>query len=112
MILEALGVPPQAIEQCGGANTSEELTHLAQLIKPGERAGLVTSAWHLPRALRLAGRHGLQLEPVPADFQGPQPNAGQRPGFGATVLLCIPDAEALLFAARWEKEHMAELVGR
>jgi uncharacterized SAM-binding protein YcdF (DUF218 family) len=111
-ILESLGVPPTAIERSGGSNTAEELAHIAQIVKPGERVGLITSAWHMPRALRLARRHDLELEPVPADFLGSRPDAAQPPGFGATVLLCIPDAEALVVAARWEKEQLARIVGR
>jgi uncharacterized SAM-binding protein YcdF (DUF218 family) len=112
LILEALGVPRGAIERSSGTNTAEELASIAQVAKPGERMGLITSAWHMPRALRLARRHGLELEPVPADFVGSRPDAAQPPGFGATVLLCIPDAEALVVAARWEKEQLARIVGR
>jgi uncharacterized SAM-binding protein YcdF (DUF218 family) len=111
-ILEALGVPRDVLEQSGGTNTAEEFAHLAQAIKPGEHVGLVTSAWHMPRALRLARKNGLELEPVPADFQGTPADAAGPSGLGALVLACIPDAEALMSSARWEKEKLAQLVGR
>lgn len=111
-ILQSLGVPAGAIEQSGGTNTSEEFARLAGVLRPGERVGLVTSAWHMPRAMRLAGGQGLKLHPVPADFQGRPPQADSTLTLGATMMAGIPDAEALLSAARWEKEQLAGLVGR
>jgi uncharacterized SAM-binding protein YcdF (DUF218 family) len=111
-ILTALGVPPEVLEQSGGANTAEEFAHLAQTIKPGQHVGLVTSAWHMPRALRLARKNGLEVEPVPADFQGAPAGVPGHLGFGGTVFACIPDAEALMTAAMWEKEQLARLVDR
>lgn len=111
-ILTALGVPPESLEQSGGMNTSEEFAHLTQVIKPDQHVGLVTSAWHMSRALRLAGQNGLESEPVPADFQGAPPGAPLSLGFGATVFACIPDAESLMTAALWEKEQLARVVGR
>jgi len=35
-----------------------------------KRLGLVTSAWHMRRAMRLAEKNNLSLEPLPADFRG------------------------------------------
>lgn len=111
-ILTALGVPEGAIVHSGGTNTSEEFVRIAEVLQPGERVGLVTSAWHMPRAQRLALKQGLQVHPVPADFQGAPPQADRPFTLGAVVMGCIPDAEALLTAARWEKEQLARLVGR
>lgn len=111
-ILTALGVPADSLEQSGGANTSEEFAQLAKAIKPEQHVGLVTSAWHMSRALRLARQDGLEPEPVPADFQGAPPEAPLDLGFGATVFACIPDAESLMAAALWEKEQLARVVGR
>ncbi len=34
------------------------------------RVGLISSAWHLRRALRLAARHDFDPVPLPADFRG------------------------------------------
>ncbi len=68
-----LGIPENRILQIHGRNTREEMIALRQLVDEHpewKRLGLVTSAWHLPRALRLAKEHDLNLEPLPADFRG------------------------------------------
>ncbi len=35
-----------------------------------QRVGLLTSAWHLRRVLRIAERHDFHPTPLPADFRG------------------------------------------
>ncbi len=67
-ILAGLGVPATHIEQIGGVNTIAEMRILAKTIEPWDRVGLITSAWHMSRALRLAQAEGLQFVPLPADF--------------------------------------------
>lgn len=66
-----LGIPDDAIVQVDGRNTSEEMQNLKELLgrTQAKRVGLLTSAFHLPRAERLARRHGLDLIPIAADFQ-------------------------------------------
>lgn len=65
-----IGIPAQAIQMIAGRNTVEEMASVAELLAGSSppRVGLVTSAWHLPRAMRLASARGLKLIPVPADF--------------------------------------------
>jgi uncharacterized SAM-binding protein YcdF (DUF218 family) len=68
-----LGIPSSAmIAAPGPRTTSEEMRVYARLIAQHgwQRVGLVTSAWHLPRALRLAQRQGLTLDPIAADWKG------------------------------------------
>ena len=68
-ILIRLGVPQTAIEICGGRNTSEEMQSLGKrFFSSAERVGLVTSAWHMTRVLRLAERCNFSPLPLPADF--------------------------------------------
>lgn len=113
-LLKSLDVPESAMALSGGTNTAEELLHLAEGAPLTGRVGLLTSAWHLPRALRLARSHGLVMEPVPADFQGDPEAAAPTPapGLGAVVINAIPTAEALAAAGRLGKEYLAGLVGR
>lgn len=74
-LLRTAGVPADAIVALRGANTRAELanvrTWLDQLpdAERPRRVGLLTSAWHLNRAMRVAGEAGLKdLVPVPADW--------------------------------------------
>lgn len=48
-------------------DTADEVRTLAALAN-GEPVALVTSAWHLPRAVALAEKQGVNVVPCPADF--------------------------------------------
>lgn len=109
-VLQSLGVPADAIEFGEGRTTAEELANLKrQLGDQPQRIGIVTSAWHLSRALRLAEHQGLKLIPLPADFM-----AGKvRSRTNAELIKdCIPEADSLLATTALLKEHLAALVGR
>lgn len=109
-ILVGLGVPDAAIERLGGHNTSEEMQTLSKRFgDEGVRVGLVTSAWHLPRALRLARANGLDPVPLPADFIA-GPDVPQTTA--QFITSCIPQADNFFSVARIAKEHLAGLVGR
>jgi uncharacterized SAM-binding protein YcdF (DUF218 family) len=68
------------------------------------RVGLLSSAWHLPRALALARREALEVVPVPSDWRGRMPRfqpwhlVPQEEGFQKTQMAC------------WER--LGRLVGR
>ena len=109
-ILMSLGVPESSIELLAGRNTSEEMHLLGESFgNTDQRIGLITSAWHLPRALRLASRNKLKPEPLPADFiTGP----ASRLTTGDMVLSCVPQHGALRVAAKVLKEYLGILAGR
>lgn len=108
-VLLQLNVPQNAIEKMGGINTSEELRKLGARFKQEQRIGLITSAWHLGRAMRLAETNGLQAQPLPAGFRSFE----QKPVTLAGMMLSlIPDDEALASSASSLREHLAALVGR
>ena len=68
-----LGVPAAAVLAVEGPrSTSEEIAVTAPLVRQRgwRRVGLVTSAWHLRRALGLCRRAGMDVVPLPADFLG------------------------------------------
>ena len=110
-ILQGLGVPEHAIEKLGGRNTSEEMVSLGERFGNGnQRVGLLTSAWHLPRATRLASKNGFDPTPLPADFAtGP---GGTPPTTGEIVLSIIPQADALTTTTKMCKERLGAMVGR
>jgi uncharacterized SAM-binding protein YcdF (DUF218 family) len=65
-----LGFPRERIVEIDHSrDTAEEISALRQLVGE-ERLALVTSAWHLPRAMRLAEGEGLDAFPCPADYLG------------------------------------------
>lgn len=110
-ILTRLGVPESSIERIGGKNTSEEMQNLGARFKNSSlRIGLLTSAWHLPRATRLAARNGLKTVPLPADFRSSPP--GQTPTVGQRIEALIPNGAA--FGSTWSfaKEYVGMLIGR
>ena len=71
-MLVFLGVPQEAIWQQGdSANTYEDALYCAQILgeKGIERILLVTSAWHMPRAVGCFRRLGWAVTPYPVDYQ-------------------------------------------
>ena len=67
--LVALGVPEFAIVMEGkSVNTIENMQETRALVGTG-RVALVTSGYHMPRALRLARKAGLDAEAFPTDWQ-------------------------------------------
>lgn len=68
-----LAVPASAIITLPGpVNTTQEIAAYATLIRARgwTRVGLLSSAWHLPRALALARTAGLEMVPLGADRHG------------------------------------------
>lgn len=110
-ILKRLRVPDSAIEICGGRNTSEEMRTLSERFSnSGRRIGLLTSAWHLPRSMRLANRYNLSPEPLPADFMSSPTSIDLT--LGQIMEGMIPQGGSFAGAARVVKEYLAMLVGR
>jgi len=106
-IWRELGVPDTAIRQIAKPkNTSQELAAYPALIEAEgwKRVGVISSAWHLPRVLRGARRHGLELVPLPADHRGIVP--------GLALVWFVPQAIGFqqVQSALWELVGMA--VGR
>jgi len=109
-LLTQLGVPESAIERLGGHNTSQEMQNLRERFgEENPRVGLVTSAWHLQRALRLARKNGLELSPLPADFIGGPLRSQTAPQL---IMSAIPQADNFFHVSRIAKEHLAGFVGR
>lgn len=80
-MLVSLGVPDDEIQDIEGVNTRSEMQSLATLIRGNEtreasisldrdsRIGVITSAFHMPRAMRLAALNDLDLVPLPCAFR-------------------------------------------
>jgi len=111
-IFESLGVPRNRILRIPARNTSEEIRSVRELVDnpptgfaetPG-RIGLVTSAFHMPRAMRLAKSVGLELVPLPSG------NHGVTRKWTPSHL--VPSSQAIDGNSILFKEYLAGLVGR
>lgn len=107
-IWTALGVPREAIQTLPGINTYREIESLSKAMESelaGKQIGVLTSATHLPRAMRLAEARGLNtLIPIAADYRG----ATQDYRFQDF----LPSADSLAQFSRCQHEIMAGFVGR
>jgi uncharacterized SAM-binding protein YcdF (DUF218 family) len=91
MLLVELGVPRSALVLDGGSrNTRENALNTAALFRShGWRTGLlVTSAAHMPRALAVFRKVGLEVVPIAADIRAPYATRAGLLGF-------LPNADAL-----------------
>lgn len=84
-ILLIMGVPTSAIIlEPKSVNTHENAVNTAQLLRERgwTKVLLVTSAFHMPRAVALfEAQGGLQIEPAPTDFQRRVSPSGVLPGW-------------------------------
>mgnify|MGYP001314956680 FL=1 len=101
-----LGFPRERIVEIDTArDTAEEVVAL-RLLAGTERIALVTSAWHLPRAMQLARHEGLEVFPCPADYLG-----GTIARVGALDWLTW-DGESLTNTTRAWREHLGRAWAR
>jgi uncharacterized SAM-binding protein YcdF (DUF218 family) len=111
-VLVSLGVPRDRLFRIGGVNTYTEMKELAQFLKdppadlPSAGAlGLITSAFHIPRAIRLAERESLVLSPIPVSFRTGVPE----PMKPADLVPTVGAGNQFYLVMR---EQLARLVGR
>ena len=107
-IWRELGVPDSAIvvvaEPCWITRDEIAALRALQLRLGWERVALVSSAFHLPRALALADRVGLRCTPVGADWRGrAQPLLLNR---------LVPHGNGFELTAMACKEYLGRRVGR
>lgn len=106
-LLLGLAIPPESIDTIPGQNTYQEMQNLKIWLADhpdAQRIGILTSAWHLQRAMRLAKSTGIEATPIPADFLSRYPSVS--PDW------IIPSSENLERSALALKERLAAFVGR
>ena len=114
-LLQVMGVPEEAIWlQSRSRNTYEDALYSAEILRQKGigRALLVTSAWHMPRAVRLFQAQGLEVIPLPTDYNVTQSDWEQlwRPDPRAIFLDLLPSADAMALTARMLKEYLGLIV--
>ncbi len=103
---QQLGIPESAIVQLGGQNTTEEMAGIRNWLADHnlKRLGLVTSAFHMDRAMRLARSQQLEFEPLPCDFRTRVPDP--------LPLAIVPHGLALWESESVLKEFLASVFAR
>ena len=75
-LFAALGIAEDRITlESKSRNTHENAVLTAEIVKPapGQRWLLVTSAWHMPRAIGCFRRAGFTVDAWPVDYRAPRP---------------------------------------
>lgn len=101
-LLESLGVPEEAVRIIDARNTEEEAEAVEKLLGKGARILLVTSSWHMRRALLMFSKTSLKVRPFAADYEGTV-----RCSNGFDITWFCPVAEILAFNTSLFKEHYA-----
>lgn len=107
IIWRDLGIPDSAIMRVPDPkNTSEEIRAFSQISgsKEWKRIGVITSAFHMRRAMKLAETNGLFVTPLPTDFKGSRHYEG--------ILSWIPDANGFMKTQKACWEYLGAAVGR
>jgi len=116
-ILTAIGVPEEAlILEKESQNTYENAVNSAALLSENEieTVLLVTSAMHMPRAVALFEKQGVEVTPVPVDFTVTEPvsSNGTSGDFARKLIDILPQAGNLGLTTRAIKEYLGLLVYR
>jgi uncharacterized SAM-binding protein YcdF (DUF218 family) len=109
LLLVQIGVPEERISIIEGLNTSEEMKSLRLWLdnnhpEGAPNLGILTSAWHLNRAMKLAAANKIKATAVPSNFHT-QP-------FVPSPHLVIPSGEDLYWTSVALHEYLGQLVGR
>ncbi len=112
ILLESVSVPGDKIYESPGDNTSQEMQNLKKFFAsppagfPTEgKKALVTSAFHMKRAMRLAADNDLAFIPIPCGYE-----ASIQHDF--TPRQFVPNADAMSQLGRAIKERLARWVSR
>ena len=107
VLLNALGVPRNVIvTESDSRNTRQNAIFTAGLAADRgiRRILLVTSAWHMPRAVAAFGQTALEVTPAAADYAYIDP--------APLILMILPQADSLALSTRALKEYLGLLVYR
>ena len=109
-IAEYLGVPRAAIIQDPNSrNTHENAVNVRKIMDESgiDRVLLVTSAMHMPRALWMFRREGIDATPAPTDFLTTKPALHERKLTAGEILLnLLPDVQRIGKTTKALKEIM------
>ena len=98
-----LGVPSEAIVlEANSLNTLQNIRNVRQMVGDA-RVALVTSGYHMPRALMLARHSDLNVGAFPTDWRAPAPIRSAWDNW-------VPSVDAMAWSSISLREHMALLL--
>ena len=113
-LLELMGIPSEAIIQEGkSVNTYENAIFTQKILEEQgiEKILLVTSAFHLPRALKIFQHLGIDTIPAPTDYFVSEYELQERDfSLESTILSLIPNAKNLDRTTTVIKEYIGTIV--
>jgi uncharacterized SAM-binding protein YcdF (DUF218 family) len=102
-LLIDFGVPENAIVMEQDSRTTRENAGFTRQLIGDQRAALITSAFHMPRAMRNFQREGVSVDAFPTDFQ-------VDPSVEPLWQRLLPSANAMGKSEAALKEHLALLI--
>lgn len=113
-LLDVLGVPRSAIlEDRTSLNTYENAVNVKQILQARgiRRVLLVTSAMHMPRAIAIFRKQGIDAIPAPTDFLIAEPfSSAAQTSSEAIVLNLVPNTDSLYQFTRALKEYIGLVI--
>ena len=114
-VLEVMDVPQEALWlQSKSQNTYEDALYCAELLreKGVKKVILVTSAVHMPRAVKLFEHQGIEVVPAPTDFRVTQESLDQlrHPNLTEWVVMALPNVSYLSLTTTVLKEYIGMTV--
>jgi uncharacterized SAM-binding protein YcdF (DUF218 family) len=114
-ILTAIGIPEEALWlETTSQNTYENALYSKEILSENEieRILLVTSAMHMPRSVALFEKQGIEVIPIPVDFnitedESPQDSKGN---LQSKIIKIIPQASNLSLTTNAMKEYIGFLI--
>lgn len=115
-ILELTGVPKEAIiQENNSLNTHENAIFTKKILeaKGIKKVLLVTSAFHIPRSLKIFARQGIEAIPAPTDFLISEQKLLQNNfSLESKILSYFPDVESLYYTTKAIKEYIGTFIYR
>lgn len=115
-LLKPMGVPRSAIlEEPDSLNTYENARNVKVILdREGiDRVLLVTSAFHMPRAMAIFRKQGIEAIAAPTDFLIADDFFESSRDSGTGIILSIiPDAENLMMTTKALKEYLGAMIYR
>jgi len=115
VLLTSIGIPEEALWlEKASKNTYENAIYCKEILEEAEidRILLVTSAMHMPRAVALFEKQGLEVIPIPVDFSmtADESPTDRNGSFLVKTIKIIPQASNLSLTTNALKEYFGFLV--